>query len=344
VPGLLYAGTWYGIFVSFDQGKHWQPLQQNLPATPVTDIKVHDNDLVISTMGRGFWIMDDVTPLRQLAAARAAQGTQATRAPFLFAPAPAYRVHYVAQAGDPDKPEYPPAGARIDYDLASAPAGELKLEILDAANHPVRTFSSEAPRRDGEARAQAPRGRRGGGATTLPKKVGMNRFVWDLRYPGVWDANTPEGGPGGPLAAPGSYTAKLTVDGATQTRSFVVKADPRVAQDGVTQADLVEQLNFSLKVRDSLSEVNKLAARLKKALDAKSGDEATLRRLYDQLVNKPGPYTENMLIAQFQNIAREIGQADQKIGASAYERYNELTKALAALTAQVDKAPPPAGM
>jgi chromosome segregation ATPase len=95
-----------------------------------------------------------------------------------------------------------------------------------------------------------------------------------------------------------------------------------------------------LKVRDSLSEVNRLADRLKKALDAKSGDEAALRKLYDQLVNKPGPYTENMLIAQFQNIAREIGQADQKIGASAYERYDELTKTLATLKAQIEKATP----
>jgi hypothetical protein len=121
---------------------------------------------------------------------------------------------------------------------------------------------------------------------------------------------------------------------------LTIKIDPRVAKDNVTPADLTAQLEFSLKVRDALSEVNKLADRLKKALDAKSSDEAALRKLYDQLVNKPGPYTENMLIAQFQNIAREIGQADQKIGASAIERYDELMKTLATLKSQVEKAVP----
>ncbi len=351
VPGLLYAGTWYGIYVSFDQGKHWQPLQQNLPATPVTDIKVQDDDLVISTMGRGIWIMDDVTPLRQLAATRAAASSATTATanrPLLFAPAAAYRMHYVPQSGDPDKPEYPPLGARIDYDLGSAaPTGELKLEILDAGGHVVRAFSSE-PARDGQASA-APRGRRGGGgASTLPKKPGMNRFVWDLRYAGAWEPNAPEGGTGGgPLAAPGNYTARLTANGVALTQRFVVKIDPRVAADGVTPADLTTQLDFSLKVRDTLSDANKLADRLKKALDAKhtDGDTSPLRALYDKLVNKPGPYTENMLIAQIQNVAREIGQADQRIGASAFERFDDLTKSLAALKQQAASAlPSTAGM
>jgi photosystem II stability/assembly factor-like uncharacterized protein len=338
VPGLLYAGTWYGAFVSFDQGKHWQPLQQNLPATPVTDIKVHDDDLVISTMGRGFWIMDDITPLRQLASKLATPATDGKGAT-LFAPAAAYRMHYIPQSGDPDKPEYPLPGVRIDYDLGDAPAADVKLEIVDAAGHVVRTFTGDAPRREGQGQAPAGR-RRGGGATTLSKKPGMNRFVWDLRYAGSWEPNAPEGGPGGPLAAPGTYTARLTVAGVAQTQRFVIKIDPRVQKDGVTPADLTAQLEFSLKVRDGLSEANKLADRLKKALDAKSGDEAALRKLYDQLVNKPGPYTENMLIAQIQNIAREIGQADQRVGASAIERYGEVMKTLASLKSEVDKAVP----
>ncbi len=356
VPNLLYAGTWYGMFVSFDAGKHWQALQQNLPATPVTDIKVQQNDLVISTMGRGFWIMDDVTPLRQLATAGGpTHGVRDTTGTFLFSPAPAYRMHYVAQSGDADKPEYPPVGAPIDYYLASVSSGEVKLEILDSGGQVVRTFSSEPSQRGGrpggQGDAEAPRGRRGGGgATILPKKAGMNRFIWDLRYAGPWQANA-AGGPlaggfgrdlGGPLAAPGMYTARLTAGGVTQTQSFAVKIDPRVVKDGVKPADLVTQLDFSLKVRDALSEANKLADRLKKALDAKSGDQAALRRLYDQLVNKPGPYTENMLIAQIQNIVREVGQADQVVGASAYERYEELMKVLAALKAQVDKVAPAA--
>ncbi len=171
----------------------------------------------------------------------------------------------------------------------------------------------------------------------------MNRFVWDLRYAGAWEPNAPEGGPGGPLAAPGTYTVRLTANGGVAlTQRFVVKIDPRVAADGVTPADLNTQLEFSLKVRDTLSDANKLADRLKKALDTKrtDGDTSPLRVLYDKLVNKPGPYTENMLIAQIQNVAREIGQADQRIGASAFERFDDLTKSLAALKQQADAALP----
>src|SRR5580765_2852129 len=217
--GLLYAGTLEGAYVSFDQGKHWQSLQRNLPATPVTDIKVHHGDLVISTMGRSFWIMDDVAPLRQLAASVTKPAKTPTDSPgvaqafrpprdvarasmeqlgsgsarsmpvkpsrggslvqsstqrpaamaaaikpfdgsnvFLYTPAPAYRVHYNASQGRPDWPEYPPAGARIDYILAapSGPGSDIKLEILDSAGKTIREYSSAAP-------ANAGRGGRGGG-------------------------------------------------------------------------------------------------------------------------------------------------------------------------------------
>src|SRR5438105_12428667 len=223
--GLLYAGTWYGAYVSFDLGKRWQSLQQNLPATPVTDIYVKNDDLVVSTMGRSFWIMDDVAPLRQIAAsvmktparpkttdqnvgngdvmlaaqdktpaggtAKGPHVVQALRpavikpfeqsSVFLFTPASTYRTRYVPVSGRPDWPEYPPVGARIDYYLAS-PSGEVKLEILDGAGKVVRSYSSE-----GRAPASGGRGggRRGGTLpSALPKKAGMNRFVWDLRYAG----------------------------------------------------------------------------------------------------------------------------------------------------------------
>src|SRR5262249_25099570 len=153
--------------------------------------------------------------------------------------------------------EYPPVGARIDYDLGgAAPAGEVKLEILDAGGHVIRAFSSE-PARDGQATA-APRGRRGGGgASTPPTKPGMERCAWDLRCAGAWEPTAREGGPGGPLAAPGTYTARLTANGGVAlTQRFVVKIDPRVTADGVTPADLNTQLDFSLKVRDTLSDAN----------------------------------------------------------------------------------------
>jgi photosystem II stability/assembly factor-like uncharacterized protein len=398
--GLLYAGTLEGAYVSFDQGKHWQTLQQNLPATPVTDFKVHYGELLASTMGRSFWIMDNVAPLRQIAAsvmkpsrpratdnpnpqpgqvgavgpvgqvgqvgqdvarasmqiaerpensgpARATKPVPARPAikpfdgsnVFLFTPSSAYRMHYVASAGRPDLPEYPPVGARIDYYLAS-PSGDVKLEILDATGNVVRSFSSEA-------RAQAAGGRgggrRGGGLpSTLPTKVGMNRFVWDLRYPGGppnAGGDMEGGGSGaGPLVAPGSFKARLTAGGVTKTEAFTVKIDPRVAKDGVTVADLAEQTKFALKVRDALADARQLAQRVRQALDSGRGDRPTIQSIQDRLVTKSGPYEDQMFIDQLSNVGREIGQADQKVGASAYERFSDLMKEWAALKADAESA------
>ncbi len=392
--GLLYAGTLQGAYMSFDNGKHWQTLQQNLPNTPVTDLKVHHGDLLASTMGRSFWVMDDVAPLRQIAAsiskstrssstnggpslvgqnvlvgqgfspaavtanhdvvlaslqtpaapaakpaAKAAAATPAARQPikafdksnvFLFTPAPAYRTHYPASAGHPDLPEYPVIGARIDYYLAS-PSGEMKLEILDPAGKVVRSYSSEA-------RSAAPAGRgggrRGGGApSTLPKKAGMNRFVWDLRYGATTDGQ----GGGGPLAPPGAYKARFTAGGTTKTETVVVKMDPREPKDGITTADLAEQTKFALKVRDALTDARALAAKVRAALESKTGDQAKLQDLESRLVTKSGPYEDQMFVDQLSNVGREVGQADQRVGASAYDRFNELMKEWATIKADADK-------
>ena len=389
--GLLYAGTLQGAYVSFDQGKHWQSPQQNLPATPVTDIKVHHGDLVISTMGRSFWIMDNIAPLRQLAAsitkpsrprltdqpdgargfsraadvvrasmqtpapaptpaqgetANAAPSTRAVRTPikpfdgsnvFLFTPTPAYRMRYQASRGV-DVPEYPPAGARIDYYLA-APTGTVTLDILDSTSNVVRSYTSEA-------RAAAPAGRgggrRGGAPTTLPTKVGMNRFVWDLRYAG----GPPSGGTdmessfsgGGPMVPPGTYKVRLTAGGVTKTESVTVKIDPRVAKDGITVADLAEQTKFALKVRDALADARQLSQRVRQAMDSKRGDQTALQAVWSRLMTKPGVYEDQMFVDQLSNVARVVGQADQKVGASAYERFNQLMKEWVAIKADADKA------
>ena len=163
----------------------------------------------------------------------------------------------------------------------------------------------------------------------------MNRFVWDLRYAGAPGAGGFFGG--GPLVAPGSYKARLTAGGVTKTESFIVKIDPRIAKDGVTVADLVEQTTFALKVRDALAEARQLAARVQRAMDSGSGNKAQLEELYYKFQNRPGPYPANMFIEQIQNVTAELSRADQRVGASAYERYNDLVKELATLKAEVDE-------
>ncbi len=371
--GLLYAGTLQGAFVSFDQGRHWQTLQQNLPATPVTDFKVHHGDLVASTMGRAFWILDDIAPLRQLAASVMArqkpvdqgrtvrpgtvspvaakptppagsvrlQPDHAAKTPikpfdgssvFLFTPGPTYRVRYDPMQGRPDAPDYPPAGARIDYYLSN-PSAELTLDIVDSAGQVVRSYSSQPGSGAGRG------GRRGGGLpSTLPTKVGMNRFVWDLRYAGGPAGEGGGFGGGGPLVAPGVFKARLTASSVTKTESFTVKIDPRIAKSGITVADLTAQTALALKVRAALTDARALQTRVRQALDAKSGDAVRLQAVWQRLTTKSGPYEDQMFIDQLSNVGREIGQADQKVGASAYERFNQLMKEWTGLKADADAA------
>jgi photosystem II stability/assembly factor-like uncharacterized protein len=336
VPGLLYTGTEFGAFVSFDQGKHWQTLQQNLPATPITDIKVHRQDLVISTMGRAFWIMDNITPLQQIAAGLSSQRAAATGdqgiAPnaqaYLFQPRAAYRMRYPSSGPRPDAPEYPPPGAQIDVYFAAAPTEEVKLEILDANSRLVRSFMAGPARPEAEPPQGMRGGRFGGAAARLTKKAGMNRFVWDLRHPG------PDGAGAGPLAVPGRYQVKLSAGSWSQTRWLEVKMDPRVAADGVTLADLQQQLDISLKVRDAISEARKLANRLRDAREKLKGDAAAskkLEELWSRVVTASVIYPQPMLIDQFSNISRMINQADQKVGRDAFVRYEDLMKEMAAI-------------
>jgi photosystem II stability/assembly factor-like uncharacterized protein len=340
--GLLYAGTEFSAFVSFNGGGTWQPLGQNLPATPVTDIKVHRNDLVIATMGRSLWILDDVTPLQQLAAAPALPAVH------LFQPRETVRYRYSPNAGDAGEPAYPTPGVHINLWFQSAPPADAKVEIVDGKNQVVRTYGIARP--GGAGTGQEMRGPfRASGATALRDEAGMQRLTWDMRYPGPWAANAPNGGPGGPVAAPGTYTVRLTAGGATQTKSFALKVDPRVTRDGVTQADLEQQVAFQLQVRDAIGEARRLQQAIEEALKtakvplpgpalpgttpAGTTFAHPLQALWARVADLPGIYTQPMLISQLSNVARMVGQADQRIGRDAVLRFTDLQKELAAIQA-----------
>jgi photosystem II stability/assembly factor-like uncharacterized protein len=340
--GLLYAGTEFGMFVSFDDGKRWQSFQQNLPVTPVTDIKVHRKDLVLSTMGRSFWVLDNVKPLQEIAQGLAGGATAATG---LFTPREAYRVRYTPMGGsDPAEPNYPPAGAHIDYYLASEPQGEVKLEILDASGKLVRSFSSEAPARQTGASTSATTGmtEEGGrfGQRALPsrlqKTAGMHRFVWDLRM-GGGDAGR---GGAAPLVLPGTYQVKFSAAATNETKPLVVKLDPRLALDGITLADLQEQQALQLKLAEGMAAGRRAAARLREAREKLRADAELVRRLQAleaRLVTGGGSYPQPMLIDQFANVARMLGQADQKVGKDAFLRYDDLKEQLDALLAEIER-------
>jgi photosystem II stability/assembly factor-like uncharacterized protein len=261
---LLFAGTENAVWVSFDDGDHWQSLQLNLPHTSMRDLWIHDNDLIVGTHGRAFWILDDMTPLRELSLALAGEN-------HLFTPAPAYRMQRDTNTDTPlppDEPaaENPPDGAVIDYYLANASSAPVTLEILDAHDRLVRKFSSDdkPPVSEAELKKQLiplywlrP-------FQALSGEAGMHRWVWGLDYAAPDSTrheypisaiphDTPRY-PLGPTALPGSYTARLTVDGKSYTAQFTVKMDPRV---NISDADLEKQFELETRLAALLSGTSK---------------------------------------------------------------------------------------
>jgi photosystem II stability/assembly factor-like uncharacterized protein len=221
--GLLYAATETGVFVSFDDGRHWQSLQLNLPRTPIHDLVVKDDDLVVATHGRSFWILDDVTPLREASAAAVASGA------YLYRPAAGHKLYYPDQVdARPPSGQNPPAGMPIDYYLPSVPGGPLTIDIVDAKGGVVRHLTSVKPEQPEQPPEWPDQVRP---VNTLSATPGMNRFVWNLRYddpvqiPEAFYAGLP---PRGPIALPGEYTVRLTYQGQTHTAPLTLKVDPRV--------------------------------------------------------------------------------------------------------------------
>jgi len=275
-PGLIYAGTDDGVFVSFDDGDDWQPLQANLPTAWVTDLLVHDGDLIASTMGRAIWTLDDVAPLRQIASG--AGGSDA----LLFKPANAFRVHPNNNHDTPLPPETPagenpPAGAIVDYWLGANTTGAVTLTIQDSSGNVVRRVSSAEPAEQPDVELYFAK------AWTRPPQQlsaapGQHRFVWNLRYPrphalrfgysiaAIWGHDTPIE-PDGPYVLPGDYTVVLDANGRRFTAPLHVDEDPRVT---VGAEGLKASLDLSRKIEAGLVEA-----------DAASRDKAATLKLLD---------------------------------------------------------------
>ncbi len=337
--GLLYAGTEFGMFISFDNGRNWQSFQLNLPVTPVTDIRVNEGDLVLSTMGRSFWILDDLTPLHQLKRDSAAAQAQ------LFRPRPTYRTRYSITIGGGDGPVYPPPGARIHYALSPEIEAPLTLDIVDPEGTVIRSFSTERPEETAARNPVIdPSQMVRAGTPGLPLQRGLNRFTWDLRYPGPWNENPGQSGTGGPVAAPGSYKVRLTAGKWTQTQVLEIRMDPRVTADRVSPADLEEQFRFNVQLRDAITAARIAAFRLSEAHDKmrKSNHDGErlkqVENLLARLVTSGEPYPQPMLIDQLLYVYRMTTQSDQKIGHDASIRFADLSKELASVLADVPKA------
>ncbi|MEP6603104.1 MAG: glycosyl hydrolase [Spartobacteria bacterium] len=299
--GLLYAGTELGVFASFDDGAHWQPLQLNLPISPVHDLLVKDDDLVVATHGRSFWVLDNLTPLRQL------NGQLASTDAILYQPQTALLLNYPTEF-DKRQPvgANPPAGAMLDYYFKTAPKDEVTLDILDGQGKLVRHLSSKEKKENDQPpewpdRVEAPK--------TIPAAEGMNRFAWDLRHddpvqtPGSFYSGE---GPRGPKALPGDYQIKLTVAGKTQTAPLKLAMDPRLKD---AEAGTQKQFELVLQVRDRISQLHTAINEIRdvktqiKSLHAKFGEDPRV---------KPALDTADELTKKMSAVEEELIQVNMK--------------------------------
>jgi photosystem II stability/assembly factor-like uncharacterized protein len=336
--GLLYAGTEFGMFISFDNGSHWQPFQLNLPNVPISDIKVHRKDLIVATQGRAFWILDNITSLHQLTTAAT------TSELHVFKPRDGYRTR------GPNS-----LGPTIDYYLRSAATHGVVIEILDTKGTVLNSYNSETPvlRNRGGGGPGMP-GVGGAGPESQPdpdaapsrrftppprvtKVAGFNRFVWDVRNQA------------GVTLPPGRYQARVKTGVSVFTEPLNVLIDPRIAADGVTQADLQEQFEHNMRMRELVNGVNTLVTRVRegqnKFRSATGGDAETFTRLTaiaGKLLTEPVRYGKPGLQAHITYLASMTANVDQKIGRDAIERYEVLKKELNTIRAEVDQLLGPA--
>jgi photosystem II stability/assembly factor-like uncharacterized protein len=263
--GLLIAGTEFGLYISFDDGADWKPFNLNLPITPITDVafQKRDKELVVATQGRAFYVLDDVPMLYQL------QDSVTSEDAHLFQPKDTYRFGAGGRGGGGGRGpavagENPASGAVVYYWLKERPKGEMTMEFLDASGKLVHRFSTrEEPRPAAGPEGEGEEGFRMPPPARLGANAGMNRFVWNLRYPDatsfpgmiMWAGSVT-----GPRVAPGKYQVRLTVDGKSQTQPFEVLKDPRLA---TTPEEYTKQVTLALQIRDKLSETNQGVVRIR---------------------------------------------------------------------------------
>ncbi len=329
-PGLLYAGTEHGIYVSFTNGDAWESLRLNLPDTQIADLQVTEKDIIVGTHGRSIYVLDDVSPVREFTAGLGKE------------PVHFFKPYYAVRRVQP---------AVFQYYLAKQ-ADSVKVDILDATGTLIRSFTGDKPKnpkKDDDDDDEGP---------PKPKMpttaAGLNRFEWDLRYPGstdfkgiiMWGARPTNG----PLALPGMYQVRLTVGGKTITHPFEIKLDPRLK--GITAADLSEQFKLAMKLRDQTSKANEAVIQIRAIKEklAKQPDNPANKKLKEQLSiieenlyqirNQSGQDPLNFPIKLNNRLAalwRSVETGDAKPTDGSYKVYEELSADLTQQLTELDK-------
>lgn len=292
--GLLYAGTEYGMYISFDDGANWKPFQLNLPIVPITDLAVRDNNLIVATQGRSFWIMDDLTPLHQLTP------RIANRSFYLYQPKPSYRMTgNSTRSNSRHNGDNHPNGVMIYFTIKERipKATTIKLEILEANDKVIKTYINHAKEEKSK----------------LPVEYGMNCFVWDMRYPDavafdgiiLYSSNTK-----GPKAVPGRYKIRLTVGAKSIEQNFEILKDPR---SKATKADLQAQFDFLIQVRDKLSQANQAVIDIRR-----------LRKDLNYLKGKLGGHADcETILAAIDALSTQITVIENNIHETRNEAYQD---------------------
>ena len=351
--GLLYAGTETGMYISFDDGANWQSMQFNLPVVPITDLAIHkrEKELIAATQGRAFWIFDDLPMLHQIMDAGGFSAASQTK---LFKPKDAYRMPGGGGFNLPATAtigKNPANGVVVYYSLKAKPTSDVVLELLDSTGKSIRKVTARAPRpqaspQPGAAQLTMPAEQQppateeesffGGAPARVTTDVGLNRFVWDMRYPDatrfpgmiLWAGQTQ-----GPRVAPGSYQVKLTVDGQTMTETFEVKPDPRLT---TTPADYAKQLDLALKIRDKLTETHNAIIQIR---DVKKQIDDLVKRVGPQ--SKPIADSGNALIKKLTEVEEALYQTKNQSSQDPLNFPIRLNNKLAALMGVVSRSETP---
>ncbi len=308
--GLLFAGTEFGMFVSFDDGNNWQSFQQNLPITPITDIKIHRNDVVLSTMGRSFWIMDNISYLRTFSFSdnQILYPIENT-------------IRYRNRPLNNNHVSYPQTSVDIDYKISNELVEEVFIKITDLEDNVINSYVSSVSSNDDIENYEM--------STNeftyilnnnISKKVGVNRFKWDMRHRGSWNKDSRYSYRNGPLVKPGKYKVTITIDGTSFCENLEIISDPRI--DLGTEV-YEEQEKILIEIRDFMTEVRLFEDEVSKILINKPKNKKYLSIL-KKLNTDKGTYMQPMLIDQIRYLQSMLSRADQKPGEDAINRLKEL--------------------
>ena len=308
--GLLFAGTEFGMFISFDDGDNWKPFQQNLPVTPITDMKIHRDDIVLSTMGRSFWIMDNIHYLRNFEFS-----TDEVLYPV------ANTIRYRNRPLKSNHVSYPQPSVHIDYNIDNDNVKDVIINFTNSDGEIINSFRSMDENKNIEEYEMSTNEFTFISSNNIPKEKGVNRFSWDMRHRGSWSKNPNFSFRNGPLVKPGVYNVTLTIDGKSHSEAFEILSDPRLSE--ITNSIYNDQETILLEIRDFLSDVRIFENEISMMLEKKPKNK-NLLSISRRLSTSEGTYMQPKLIDQIRYLQSMLSRADQKPGLDALNRLNEL--------------------